>query len=100
MLLLKRIIAICLALILSIAPARAVLGPESFPAAFDEMLKVASLANPAVIIIDGTTGQIVYGKNINSQRKPASIIILLTAAVTLDYLDQLQPYIHFVKHQQ
>jgi D-alanyl-D-alanine carboxypeptidase len=87
MLLLKRIIAICLALILSIAPARAVLGPESFPAAFDEMLKVASLANPAVIVIDGTTGQIVYGKNINSQRKPASVIKLLTAAVTLDYLD-------------
>jgi len=83
----KRVFVLTLALILSITPAKAALGPDSIPAAFDEMLKVASLANPAVIIIDGTTGQIVYGKNIDSQRKPASVIKLLTAAVTLDYLD-------------
>ena len=83
----KRVFVLALALVLSIAPARAALGPDSIPAAFDEMLKVASLANPAVIVIDGTTGQIVYGKNIDSQRKPASVIKLLTGAVTLDYLD-------------
>lgn len=83
----RRIFAVCLALILSIAPARAALGPDSIPAAFDELLKVSSLSNPAMIIIDGTTGQIIYEKNIYSQRKPASVMKVLAAAVTLDYLD-------------
>jgi len=83
----RRIFAVCLALILSITPARAALGPDSIPAAFDELLKVSSLSNPAMIIIDGTTGQIIYEKNINSQRKPASVMKVLAAAVTLDCLD-------------
>lgn len=83
----RRIFAVCLALILSIAPARAALGPDSIPAAFDELLKVSSLSNPAMIIIDGTSGQIIYEKNIYSQRKPASVMKVLAAVVTLDYLD-------------
>ena len=87
MLLLKRIFAICLALILSIAPADAALAPESIPAVFDELLKVPTLSNPAMIVIDGTTGQIIYEKNIYSQRKPASVMKVLAGAVTLDYLD-------------
>jgi D-alanyl-D-alanine carboxypeptidase len=87
MLLLKRMFAICLALILSIAPADAALAPESIPAVFDELLKVPTLSNPAMIVIDGTTGQIIYEKNIYSQRKPASVMKVLAGAVTLDYLD-------------
>jgi D-alanyl-D-alanine carboxypeptidase len=87
MLLFKRIFAICLALILSIAPADAALAPESIPAVFDELLKVPTLSNPAMIVIDGTTGQIIYEKNIYSQRKPASVMKVLAGAVTLDYLD-------------
>ena len=87
MLLFKRIFVLSLALILSITPARAALGPDSIPAAFDELLKSASLSNPAMIIIDGTTGQVIYEKNIYSQRKPASVMKVLAAAVTLDYLD-------------
>ena len=87
MLLFKRIFVLSLALILSITPARAALGPDSIPAAFDELLKAASLSNPAMIIIDGTTGQVIYEKNIYSQRKPASVMKVLAAAVTLDYLD-------------
>jgi D-alanyl-D-alanine carboxypeptidase/D-alanyl-D-alanine-endopeptidase (penicillin-binding protein 4) len=87
MLLFKRIVVVCLALILSIAPAKAVLAPESIPAIFDELLKVPSLSNPAMIIIDGTTGQVIYEKNGYSQRKPASVMKILAAAVTLDFLD-------------
>lgn len=79
--------AVCLALILSIAPAGAALAPGSIPAAFDELLKVPSLSNPAMIVIDGTTGQIIYEKNIYSQRKPASVMKVLAGAVTLEYLD-------------
>jgi D-alanyl-D-alanine carboxypeptidase/D-alanyl-D-alanine-endopeptidase (penicillin-binding protein 4) len=84
---LKRTFAVCLALILSIAPAGAALGPDSIPAVFDELLKVPTLSNPAMIVIDGTTGQIIYEKNIYSQRKPASVMKVLAGAVTLDYLD-------------
>jgi len=87
MFLFKRIFAICLALILSVAPAEAALGPESIPAAFDELLKVPTLSNPAMIVIDGTTGQIIYERNIYSQRKPASVMKVLSGAVTLEYLD-------------
>ena len=83
----RRIFAVCLALILSIAPANAALGPDSIPAAFDELLKVPTLSNPAMIVIDGTTGQIIYEKNIFSQRKPASVMKVLAGAVTLDHLD-------------
>jgi D-alanyl-D-alanine carboxypeptidase len=73
--------------LLSITPADAALGPESIPAAFDELLKVPALSNPAMILIDGTTGQVIYEKNISSQRKPASVMKVLTGAVTLQYLD-------------
>jgi D-alanyl-D-alanine carboxypeptidase/D-alanyl-D-alanine-endopeptidase (penicillin-binding protein 4) len=79
--------AVCLALILSIAPAGAALGHDSIPAAFDDLLKVPTLSNPAMIVIDGTTGQIIYEKNIYSQRKPASVMKVLAGAVTLEYLD-------------
>ena len=87
MLLLKRVFVTCLALILSIAPADAALAPESIPAVFDELLKVPTLSNPAMIVIDGSTGQIIYEKNIYSQRKPASVMKVLAGAVTLEYLD-------------
>jgi D-alanyl-D-alanine carboxypeptidase/D-alanyl-D-alanine-endopeptidase (penicillin-binding protein 4) len=90
--LLKRTFAICLALILSIAPADAALSPESIPAVFDELLKVPTLSNPAMIVIDGSTGQIIYEKNIYSQRKPASVMKVLAGAVTLDYLDPLSVF--------
>jgi D-alanyl-D-alanine carboxypeptidase len=83
----RRIFAISCALILSISPAQAALGPESIPAAFDELLKAPTLSNPAMIVIDGTTGQVIYERNIYSQRKPASVMKVLSAAVTIDYLD-------------
>ena len=83
----KKIFAVSLALTLSIAPADAALAPESIPAVFDELLKVSALSNPAMIVIDGSTGQIVYEKNIYSQRKPASVMKVLAGAVTLEYLD-------------
>jgi D-alanyl-D-alanine carboxypeptidase len=90
--LLKRTFVICLALLLSIAPAQAALGPASIPAVFDELLKVPTLSNPAMIVIDGSTGQIIYEKNIYSQRKPASVMKVIAGAVTLDYLDPLSVF--------
>ncbi len=57
---LYRLIAIGLVSIFSVLPAQAVLGPESFPAAFDELLKNQNLSIPAMIVIDGNTGAILY----------------------------------------
>lgn len=84
---LYRFFAITLATILSILPAQAALGPESIPPVFDELLKSQTLSNPAMIVIDGNTGAIIYEKNGYSQRKPASVMKILTAAATLEHLD-------------
>jgi D-alanyl-D-alanine carboxypeptidase len=88
----KKIFAVSLVLTLSIAPADAALAPESIPAVFDELLKVPTLSNPAMIVIDGSTGQIIYEKNVYSQRKPASVMKVLAGVVTLDYLDPLSVF--------
>ena len=85
--LLKRIVAISLALIFSITPAAAVLGPDSIPPVFEELMKNPTLANPAMVVIDGSTGAVVYQHNAFSQRKPASVMKILSAGVTIEYLD-------------
>jgi len=83
----KRVFAVCLALILSIAPASAVLGPDSIPPVFEELMKNPTLANPAMVVIDGSTGAVVYQHNAFSQRKPASVMKILSAGVTIEYLE-------------
>jgi D-alanyl-D-alanine carboxypeptidase len=45
-----------------------------------------------MIVIDGSTGETIYEKNINAQRKPASVMKVLTAAMVLQYLDPLKVY--------
>jgi D-alanyl-D-alanine carboxypeptidase len=72
---------------LGVVPAGAVLSAASIPAAFNELLKIPALSNPAMILIDETTGEVVYERNSNSQRKPASVMKILSAAATLEYLD-------------
>ena len=84
---LYRFFAITLATILSILPAQAALGPDSIPPIFDELLKSQTLSNPAMIVIDGNTGAVVYEKNGFSQRKPASVMKILTATATIEHLD-------------
>ena len=85
----QRIIAILLALItaVGVVPARAVLSVESIPAAFDQLLRAPLLANPAMILIDGTTGETVYERNSFSQRKPASLMKILSGVAVLKHLD-------------
>jgi len=72
---------------LSVAPADAALSAASIPAAFDELLSARALSNPAMILIDGITGEVVYERNSYSQRKPASVMKLLAGVATLTYLD-------------
>jgi len=89
---LYRLLALTLAAIFSVLPAHAALAPESIPAAFDELLKNQNLSNPAMILIDGNTGAIVYEKNAYSQRKPASVMKILTGAVVIEHLDPLSTF--------
>ena len=72
---------------LGVVPAGAVLSAASIPAAFNELLKIPALSNPAMILIDETTGEVVYERNSYSQRKPASVMKILSASATLEYLD-------------
>lgn len=88
----KRIFGVCLALILSIASANAALSPESIPPVFEELMKNPSLSNPAMVVIDGSTGSVVYQHNAYSQRKPASVMKILSAGITIEYLDLLSRF--------
>lgn len=81
------VVVCAIAALLSAAPAHAALSPESIPAAFEELLQQQSLSNPAMILIDGTTGAVIYEKNAYSQRKPASVMKIFSAAVAIKYLD-------------
>ena len=77
---------------LGVVPAGAVLSAASIPAAFNELLKIPALSNPAMILIDETTGEVVYERNSYSQRKPASVMKILSAAATLEHLDPLSSF--------
>jgi len=81
------IFVLALATVLTAAPASAVLSPASIPAAFEELLSKPSLSNPAMVLIDGTSGEVVYEKNSFSQRKPASVMKVCAGAVAIKYLD-------------
>ena len=53
------IFVLALATVLTAAPASAVLSPASIPAAFEELLSKPSLSNPAMVLIDGTSGEVI-----------------------------------------
>lgn len=87
------IFLLSLSIALSLAPAQAALSAGSIPAVFEELLKSAVLSNPAMVLIDGTTGQIVYEKNSFSQRKPASVMKIFAGVATLKYLDPQSSFV-------
>ena len=82
--------AIALSLVSPTASAN--LKPAEIPPVFEKLLNSPTLANPAMIVIDGSTGETIYEKNINAQRKPASVMKVLTAAMVLQYLDPLKVF--------
>ena len=61
--------------------------PASAATVFARMAASPALSNPSVSLIDVSTGKVVFESNANSQRKPASLMKLLSAAATLRYLD-------------
>ena len=71
----------------SVAPAQAILSPSAIPTVFSELLLSPILANPSMILIDAQNGEVIYEKNANSPRKPASTLKIFSAAATLRYID-------------
>jgi D-alanyl-D-alanine carboxypeptidase len=90
----KFAIAVCLLLAFpnfSIQPAAA-LDSNSVASIFSRIASNSALANPAVIVIDEKTGQVVFEKNSDSPRKPASILKLVSAAAAYSYLQPSQRF--------
>jgi D-alanyl-D-alanine carboxypeptidase len=79
--------ALAALLMFSVAPAQAILSPSAIPTVFSELLLSPILANPSMILIDAQSGEVIYEKNANSPRKPASTLKIFSAAATLRYLD-------------
>lgn len=66
--------------------------PAAIRAAFTQLVKNNNLANPAVIVVDQSTGEVVFEKNSLVGRKPASVIKLLTGAAAYTYLSPGDSY--------
>ena len=89
---LKSTVAVAIAFVLIGSSANAALEPTDIPPVFEKLLNSPTLSNPAMILIDGSTGQTIYEKNIYAQRKPASVLKVLTGAVVLQHLDPLKVF--------
>lgn len=76
---------------ISLASANA-LDPFNVAATFDRLTAGSALANPSVVVMDQSTGAVVYEKNSNSFRKPASVLKLYSAAAALTYLQPTQRF--------
>jgi len=66
--------------------------PAAIKAAFTQLVKNYNLANPAVIVVDESTGEVVFEKNSLVARKPASVIKLITGAAAYTYLSPSDSY--------
>ncbi len=81
------IFSLILATSFSLTSAQAVLAPDLITQTLDNLLLSPVLSNPAMVLIDESTGEVVYEKNATAQRKPASVMKILSGASALTYLD-------------
>lgn len=65
---------------------------KAITAAFSQLVKNTNLANPAVIVVDEKTGEVVFEKNSAVARKPASVIKLISATAAYTYLSPSDSY--------
>ena len=82
-------ILLAFALAISALPAQALdkLAPSAIPAAFESLSNSKFLSDPSMILVDAKTGEVVFERNANEGRKPASVIKLLSATAVLSYID-------------
>ena len=72
-------------------PAQA-LDPLDVSAIFERLTAGSALANPSVVVLDPSTGAVVYEKSAYSQRKPASVLKIYSATAALTYLQPTQRF--------
>ena len=60
---------------------------DQIPAVFKELTANRALANPAVVLIDTKSGQVVFSRDGKGLRRPASTLKVLSAMSVLDYLE-------------
>ena len=75
----------------SLASASA-LDPTNVAGIFERLTAGSALANPSIVVMDQLTGAVVYEKNANSLRKPASVLKLYSATAALTYLQPTQRF--------
>ncbi len=87
----KKVLATSLVVILNfgVFPAHGAttLPPSKIVQYFEQAALSPSLANPAMIVIDRSTGEVVFEKDSTSPRKPASVMKVFAATATLEFLD-------------
>lgn len=65
---------------------------ERIPTVFGELIKNRNLGNPAMVLIDLNSGQVVFNRDGSTARKPASTLKLVSAMTILDYLPPDQTF--------
>ena len=68
------------------------LEPNSVAKIFERYIEKKELANPSVVVMDQTNGEVVFAKNANSLRKPASVQKILAAVSALTFLDPSETF--------
>ena len=90
-----RSIALFSAILLTLAPTAnsyTALTIDQIPSAFKELTANRALANPAVVLIDIKSGQVVFSRDGNGLRRPASTLKILSAMPALDYLESTKTF--------
>lgn len=61
--------------------------------AFDQVALSPTLADPSMILIDRTSGEVIFERDSTSLRRPASVLKILSATAALQYLDPSYQYV-------
>ena len=59
---------------------------EQIPSVFKVLTSDRTLANPAMVLMDAKTGQVIFTRDANGPRKPASTIKVISAMSILEFL--------------
>ena len=84
----KFLIGFATALLLLVPSAHSVtpLKMEQIPSVFKVLTADRTLANPAMVLIDTKSGKVIYSRDANGPRKPASTIKVFSAMSILEFL--------------
>ncbi len=78
---------------ISMAPqAGATYSHSAIPSIFAALAHSKAMANPSIIVIDPSTGEVVYQYEEKSLRKPASVMKVLSATAALSYIEPTRTF--------